>query len=314
MKNPKFVIVSPRQTGGGPIVLHALCKNLAELGYDAKILYYAPLKRRESNKFFIFDWLKFTIQDMFSCMVRLFKVFFKNSKFGSWYINPPIKKCKRKFWPVVDDKTIVVYPEIIYGNPLKAKNVVRYLLYHYRFKDVPGSYQKSDIFITYREVYNDEELNPEKNIVNINYFNLDLYKQTNFGERQGTCYIIRKGGARKDLPQKFDGDIIDSYTDEKIVKTFNKCKYCVSYDTQTAYSWIAAMCGCISVVVPEKGKTRADYCKDEEIYGVAYGFSESEIDYAIKTQHLAHERCEKLNTQAKEETKKFVELCKQKFE
>lgn len=313
MDEPKFVIVSPRQAGGGAIVLHALCKNLENLGYDARILYYADYEK-PAKRFPFLRWLLFTMLDTIKCMSRLFKIFLKNSKAASCYINPPIKKCKRKFWPVVDDKTVVVYPETLYGNILKAKNVVRYLLYHYCYKGVPGAYQKSDLFVSYRDVYNDEELNPEKHNFKVSYFDLDLYKRTNFGERQGTCYIIRKGSKRKDLPQKFDGVIVDNYTDEKIVKIFNKCKYCVSYDTQTAYATIAAICGCISIVVPEENKTREDYCKNEEIYGVAYGFSESEIDYAIKTQHLAQERYSKLNLQAKEETKKFVELCKQKFE
>ena len=38
-KKMKFVIVSPRQTGGGAIVLHKLCKLLADRGYDAKIFH-----------------------------------------------------------------------------------------------------------------------------------------------------------------------------------------------------------------------------------------------------------------------------------
>ncbi len=36
----KFLIVSPRQTSGGSIVLHILCKLLMDRGHDAKNFLY----------------------------------------------------------------------------------------------------------------------------------------------------------------------------------------------------------------------------------------------------------------------------------
>ena len=49
----------------------------------------------------------------------------------------------------------------------------------------------------------------------------------------------------------------------------------------TAYSSIAAMLGCISVVIPEPGKTKDDYGGERP--GVAFGFDESEIEHAQST-------------------------------
>lgn len=34
---PRFIIVSFRQTAGGPIVLHKLCRMIQNRGYDARI-------------------------------------------------------------------------------------------------------------------------------------------------------------------------------------------------------------------------------------------------------------------------------------
>ena len=59
----------------------------------------------------------------------------------------------------------------------------------------------------------------------------------------------------------------------------------ILYDTQTFYASIAALCGCIPIVVPEIGKTKEDYVKkDDHLLGIAYGDTSTEIEYAIQTR------------------------------
>ena len=72
-----------------------------------------------------------------------------------------------------------------------------------------------------------------------------------------------------------------------VILIFNSCKYCYLYDTQTFYAKIAAVCGCIPIVVPEPGKSREDYLgkTDTRIPGVAYGDSDEEIMYAVSTRN-----------------------------
>ena len=83
----------------------------------------------------------------------------------------------------------------------------------------------------------------------------------------------------------FYGPIIDHFSERDIVRIFNETQYCYCYDTQTFYTTIAAVCGCIPIVVPEQGKTRTDYTMgDDTSYGVAYGDTEDEIAYAIATR------------------------------
>lgn len=313
----KFLIATTRQVGGGGIVLHTLGKHLLELGYDVQMFYNLPeiYKKNKSYQYFIY-WAWIAYKD--AIKVALAKFLPKDIKyklsFLNGYINPPVKNLPRKYLPLIDDETIVVYPDIIYGNPLNAKRVVRWFLYHNRYAGETGAFGQDDMFMCYRPVFNDSTLNPSGRCVFMSYYDLDTYKQTNFGTREGKCYVIRKGAERKDLPKELDGVVIDDLPEVDKVEYFNKCKYCISYDTQTAYSAIAALCGCISVVIPEPGKMRQDYLKDGDVaYGVAYGFDDDELIYADNTRSKVLEVYEYVNASGKEETKRFVEMCIEYF-
>jgi hypothetical protein len=284
----KFVIISCRQFCGGAIVEHLLCKLLMEKGFDAKIFYTGPQSLQGiSQIYFWLSYLKFFIKDFtkfFLAKGSFYKIFSEKHFKGYGYL--PVKSCKRKYLPFIDDDTIVIYTETCYGNFLRAKKVVRWFLYYNQYPNSSEWYEKNDLFFSYRDVFNDARLNFSNKTLFLMNFDYDLYKKTNFEKRKGTCYILRKGKERMDLPESFDGPIIDDLTEEEIVSVFNSCEYCISYDTQTFYSSIAAFCGCLSIVIPEKGKSRKDYMKkDDHSYGIAFGTDRSELDYAISTRN-----------------------------
>ena len=317
MKNKiKFLIVSTIQRSGGSIVLHYLCKLLIDKGYNAKIFL---LENSNCTKEKYTNILKF----WGTHCIFIIKCFIK-SIISSWFINQdnyttryagfyykPVKGVKIKYLPFYDKKnTVVVYPEIVYGNFLKAKNVVRWLLFYNRYTNDTEAFDNRDLFFAYREIFNDKRLNPLNRIFCLHYYDLDLYKQTNFSDRNGVCYVIRKGRDRDDLPNFFDGPIIDDFSEFKIVETFNKCKYCILYDTQTAYGSIAALCGCIPIVMPEEGKRREDYCSNgEKRYGIAFGNSREEIDWAVNTRGKLIESFKKNINDDYNQVNNFISLC-----
>lgn len=217
--------------------------------------------------------------------------------------------------PSIDiNNSIVIYPEVTYGNPLNAKFVVRWLMYFYPYSKSSDAYSTNDLFIAYREYFNDIDLNPNKSIITLNYFDSKLYRQYNFGQRKDKCYILRKGRKRKDLPKHFDGPIFDdNMSQHELVKMFNEYRYCYSYDTQTFYTAIAAVCGCIPIVVMEPGKCESDYLgPGEKHLGRAYGDSVEQIEYAKKTRDdlikkLDYSAWNRVNAQA------LIELLEDKF-
>ncbi|WP_278742058.1 hypothetical protein [Mitsuokella jalaludinii] len=309
----KFVIVSPKQTGGGPIVLYKLAKTLQEQGYDASVFNIGGVSDNRIE--FYYKQLKYDAKESIKySLVKLFPKSNFTKRHYQGYAYLPVRGCRKKYLPVVDDDTVVIYPEILRGNPLHAKHVVRWLLYHNRFPNDSTWYSDTDLFVAYREQFNDSQLNPDGNLLKIFSFDRELYKRTNYGERNGVCYFIRKGSKRTDLPKHFDGPVLDLLPETEKVRILNKCEKCYLYDTQTFYASIAALCGCHSIVVPEPGKTRKDYLKkDDHSCGVAYGENREEIEYAIQTQEKVADRIDRMLSSNLENTISFINLCKKCF-
>lgn len=313
----KFIIVSPRQRSGGPIILCLLAKLLNECGHEARVFYFLGENKKQDYKPNVFwrNYIKFFIKDTFLCILVKIPLLRRHMKKYAGYYYKPVRGVKRKFFPFFNkEETIVIYPEIVYGNFLKAEKVVRYLLYYNRFKNDNVAYGKKDLFLCYREIFNDKELNPTCRKMELLNFDSDLYRQTNFGERKGICYIIRKGRERGDLPNYFDGIIVDSLSEEEKVKVFNNCEFCYSYDMQTFYTTVAAICGCTVIQVPESGKTRKDYLKGDDVkYGVAFGDSQDELEYAKNTKCLILERLQEEQKKNIINVKNFIYACEEYF-
>ena len=284
----RILICSLHGKSGGNIALLQLCALLREKGIDARIFPTISYTQKDRSMLVWWkEWIWFILNIHWYKLKKLFVSHPQIKYVGNnkdFFYNP-VSGIKYQICPFFNkNKTIVVYPEVFWGNFLNAKHVVRWLLSD-RYEENRRNFDKDDLVIAYREIFNDIKINPTCKTVTISHFNKALYRQTNYGLRTGNCYIVRKGRERGDLPEEFDGPIIDGKSESEIVEIFNNSKYCYSYDTQTMYSSIAAICGCISIVVPEEGKARKDYlCGEEKGYGVAYGDSPEEIKYAIDTR------------------------------
>lgn len=316
----KIIIFNRFKYFGGTLVLSCLCKTLRELGYDAKLYMCTDIPFSEA------DVQSFKRQN-FKRVIK-YKIKHVLNKYFSFI--PYIKKLQNSIDdvssvdmdglsfhknPSIDiNNSIVIYPEVTYGNPLNAKFVVRWLMYFYPYSKSSDAYSTNDLFIAFREYFNDIDLNPNKLIITLNYFDSKLYRQYNFGQRKDKCYILRKGRKRKDLPKHFDGPVFDdNMSQHELVKMFNEYRYCYSYDTQTFYTAIAAVCGCIPIVVMEPGKCESDYLgPGEKHLGRAYGDSVEQIEYAKKTRDdlikkLDYSAWNRVNAQA------LIELLEDKF-
>ena len=292
-----FIIYAYRYNddSGGTVVLHKLCHLLNVMGYEAKL--WPNYKPAKGSRFY------------FS---KIFK-YFRKSLHRKFAINPSWNTPLAKDSDIIDT-SIIVYPEIVDGNPLNAKNIVRWLLHKPGFHTKSRvNYTKNELVFFYLKSYIDTSLQVDlDNELYIPNNREDTYYQINFGPRIGSCYILRKGKDRNIVHDISNSVLIDGKSHEEIAKIFNEVEYCISYDTYTMYSVYAAMCGCKSVVIPEERVSKNEWHPDEtQCYGIAYGFED--VAKAEETKKYLFARFTTEQAQTTQQVHQFVLKCKDNF-
>ena len=183
-----------------------------------------------------------------------------------------------------NDDVIVIYPEIITDNPLKAKNVVRYLL------NIPGKvngrkfegFNKNDLIISYDEKYS---LDLSNQILTIHSIYENCFNYNNEEKNIEYTYWIGKGKFTYLDCLKDAIKITYSWpkSREELAEILKRTKTFVTFDDCTSLTEEARRCNCI-----------VKCFKDNQL-------QESEF---IKILSLEEEQ---------EQFQNFLNLCKEKF-
>lgn len=289
---PRFIIRAPTFTeaSGGSISLHLLCSRLRARGEDAyvwparpDILYGWPSLRNMAYE--ARGWLR-------------------------RYSTGPFENPIARRADLAD--AIVVYPEHMLGNPLRARNVVRWLL------NKPGllnrgrtNYGPDDLYFYFQAAFDDPAFNRDRdNHLMLLWIN-PIYRDWGLPGRQGTCHMMRKGAGRLHVHGP-DSIALDGLDHEKMVEIFNRTERFYCYDLYTFYTINAALCGCIPIVVPDPEVSKEQWILlPKDRYGVAYG--EDDIAWAVETRPDLHRELEALHAREEEMLEAFVAKCMQRF-
>lgn len=297
-KKPNYIIYSwpYSEEVGGFVALHNLCDHLRKAGRKAFIwpAGLPPPITDDSN-----NWISLPFSKRKPLNVK-----FRLNNFFDTSIAAPEDL----------NNSIVIYPEVVPGNPLNAKRIVRWFL------NKPGRltgeirFTDNELCFYFQEAFNDSTLNPDpSNKLQLITILNDVFKQTKPTEgRRGTCYILRKGKDRAPPAEELNGPIIDNRSHQEIAKIFNDHEYCVSYDTHTMYSFYAAMCGCKSIIEPVPGLQKSEWQPTVELtYGRAYGHSD--LEWAIQTRDLMIEHYQNIQSENLRSVSNFALKCEQHF-
>jgi len=130
-------------------------------------------------------------------------------------------------------------------------------------------------------------------------------KKYNFDERNGYCYTLRKLHIHKNINYIHPSDsfeITRNHTQDDYIEIFNKYKYFICYDPLTFLIIIASLCGCIPIVYPIKDISKKEWIQttglneyfkqknNYSFYGIAYGDSPEELEFAKNTINLVEEQ------------------------
>jgi hypothetical protein len=229
----------------------------------------------------------------------------------------------------IDDNTVVIYCEGTQGNPLNAKNVVRWMLSKlgqnipYEWVNTWGKNELVYYFNSEEKISkNSDKIGNIYKLLNILYIN-PLVKNFNYSRRKGTCFTIRKsqqthGKIKQFVHPKGSFEITRKHTQYECIQLFNVYKYFIAYDSLTFLSVMAALCGCISIVIKVDGLSKkdwlnttaaAEYLKnsgENMLYGIAYGADD--LQNAMNTIHLAKQQWNRIYEYSKNKyVCKFIE-------
>ena len=204
--------------------------------------------------------------------------------------------------------SVVIYPEIIGGNPLRAKRYVRWLLHQPGFHGGRTRYRTGDLYFCYQEAFNRHcEGMIFGGALTVFEVLLDIYQQTNYGPRTRVGYMIRKGRHREDSPDLRGEWVLDGLDHQALARAFNECRICYFYDAYTAYAGYAAACGCIPVIVPMPGVSKEAWVPEEgSRFGLAYG--DADIPHALATRAALLENMRRMEHQNEASVRQFVSV------
>lgn len=211
--------------------------------------------------------------------------------------------------PISVGDAVAIYPEVICGNPLKARRVVRWLLNTPEVTGGDGLYDDDDFVFTFAEYFSLEGRQADGLLTAFN-FDLDFWRDLHY-PRLGTSFIVRKGGGKPYVHSPLALKL-DSYYrrgGHNIARlAFNLTRRFISYDHATMLSPFAALCGADSIVIPD-GKTSAKEWRQKFPYfkyGIAYGLDD--LDYARKTRNRIRENLAEIERQGMDEARAFIRI------
>jgi hypothetical protein len=169
------------------------------------------------------------------------------------------------------------------GNPLNASTVVRYLLNLPGVIGGPVIFPETDLMFVYSEFFNRKMNYPADRILKTPYLEYERFQ--NFHQkRSGKLFYKGKGVITEKVNAEDLGSgrvFSGSGGQEALVAKLNHCRVLYSYDSISAMTEIARLCGCPVVIIPSPQFSKED-CQaigSWSIGGVGYGIEEEE--YAI---------------------------------
>lgn len=195
---------------------------------------------------------------------------------------------------------IMVYPEVMDGNPLSGKVVVRYLLNQPSFLTGQHEFGENDLLFAYSR----ELLQPgmsEADCLYLPAVELQIFQPPLDPARRvagRVCYYQGRDGQATVDPALLSPDAIEitqNYPDswELLAEIFQQCEIFYS-GTATALCAEAVLCGCLAVVIPSRWAPVAIASGHSGSFGCAWGTEPTELARARATLPLVRERYEAL--------------------
>lgn len=264
-----YIIAAPSYdpNSGGCIVLHKLCDLLNAQGEKAMLCPMVFCNYFFNDATWWQTILHRVCHPIYTCRhYRLLKGNCDKFKTNPLW-NTPIVDPMKLFLSFGLPRTIVVYPEILSGNMLGAKNVVRYFMHNPGHFTGKTEYGPGELYIRYSNKFARDYVPQAGSILSSHLMTISTipscYNREGIAKkRAGTAYIVRKGKGKKMVHDMKHAILLDGKSHEEVAAILKRVERLVSYDSVTAYSFFALLCGCPSIVILDDGEMPETYRPD----------------------------------------------------
>jgi hypothetical protein len=286
-----FWLYDPNWTQGGTMVMHLFSKMLCDLGEDVYATLTGSVLPGNGTKILSYDDAVQFAQN---------------------------------------NDVVTVYPEVVSGNPLNAKNVARWVLYY------PGGhgtgdiiYESSELVLPYFKRYVDGTPYENNPLLTIIETRLDQFYDKRIN-REFDCILIKKSKFKniEEMRQKhfdpyahllnksiisLDETLHNIHDNEQLNELFNRVRYFVSFDQATYYNIMASLSGCTSIVIPTDGLNKEKLVEQMPTYkyGIAYGFND--IEWADQTRDQLRNFLSETENENIIFAKQFIRIINERF-
>jgi hypothetical protein len=215
------------------------------------------------------------------------------------------------------NRTVSVYTQITWGNPMNTTHNTRWVLHDYE-EDQWGTFGDEDQIFNFGTFMVPDGV--KQSPLTIFDYNFNKFYNTNNPKRKGFGHIIHKNTPEwgRDFLKQFGSVEIPHYNGQNdldyLLNEFNKYEYLLTFDDKSYYTSAAGLCGTKSIILnPNKDITPIEYRMKNPIQmcGVAYGFDD--IKWANDTIGLVHENLLQLEQRDKQTILNFIEHWKNKL-
>lgn len=179
----------------------------------------------------------------------------------------------------LDGNWIVVYPEVVRGNPWNAPHVARWLL------NSPGrlggdtTFDPNEVVFVFAEMFNDLRLPPER-LLHLPTVEIDIYNDRGLA-RSGALFYIGKGRQTRDLPGAVEITPELRADRPKLADALNRAAVLYTFDDATGMTGLARLCGCPVVIIPSNGHhSMAQYALEGTTAGIGWDALPAPFDSA----------------------------------
>jgi hypothetical protein len=216
-------------------------------------------------------------------------------------------------------ETVIIYPEIVAGNPHNCENVVRWALNtpgHCGGSDPNAFYNQkkdTDLIFKYSEYFKLKNENESKGLLTTTFVDKNVFYSSK-SSRTGSAFFIKKGGMKNQVHpinsinlSNFERDI------QYMANVLRQVEFFYCYDNACFWVVLAALCGCIPIVIPDSNMSADEWYEKfpHKKCGVAYGLDM--IEHAKNTLHLVEENLEIFYQKQLDTVKNFVKICELNF-